>query len=257
LVLLDQNDDPAGDWPIVELPQPVPMCMVREVRSSPTHVLIASTYTMVSPQMEFTIVQELAMFSPPDGKAELLGRLRQRWGEPGGQISEVAAYEPFAYGRCDVHVSGRVAFSPERDRWMICVCESADQGIVLERTWQVVQRTDEQIAAAQDLHGVDRDLILDHEPAIGRVRWRPNGHLWVERGGPPCRDGVLGCFDELSADGELLRFVEVVAPDPEIKGRLLLLEDGRFVVLRGFEATDEPSSGLKPEVVLLALDAKR
>ncbi len=247
LVLIDPAGDPAGTWRLTGEPGSVPVCMVREVRCARPHVLVASLRPLVSADRVFTDLKELALVSPPDGARQVLARSVRRTEVRVTAVSEQDAYEPFADGRCDVHASGRVAFAPERDRWLVCVREPDGAGTVLQRPWAPVRRDEAQLEAAMKEHGVERGLVLDHEPALGRVRWRPDGRLWVEPGGVAPTDGALACFDEVSAEGALSRRVRVVVPDATTGDRLLLMEDGRFVVLRGFA----PDSEATPVVILL------
>jgi hypothetical protein len=136
-----------------------------------------------------------------------------------------------------------VALAPERDRWLVSIREPDGSGVNLERPWTMPERTPEQAEAARKIVGDDRSPIGDHEPAVGRVRWRPDGHLWVEPGGVAPAAGAMACFDELSPGGVLLRRVQLVVPGAGERDRLVIMEDGRFVLLHGFEDAGEDDAG--------------
>ena len=106
------------------------------------------------------------------------------------------------------------------------------------------------------LGGNEGCTALDHEPLVGRVRWRPNENLWVEPFGVKPQEEAIACFDEVSSEGVLLRRVHVVVPGSKPEDELLLLEDGRFVLLSGFGAPAEEggSEDLRAEVSLLVVE---
>jgi hypothetical protein len=184
LVLLDQASEPAGVWHLAGQPGDIPVCMVRDLRSARSELLVASMRTLIAADLTMTGVQELSLVAVPAGERTTLAR----------------------------------------------------------RVWQsprVAMVVPEQVA---------------HEPAVGRVRWRPDGRLWVEPGATAPADGVVASFDELTADGTLLRRVHLVAPGADPGDRLIVMEDGRFVLLRGFAPdTDEGQLDLMPEAALLAI----
>jgi len=262
LVFLDPAGDPAGVWRVAGESGHAPLCTVRELRAAPPHLLVASIRTLVSPERGLTNLAELALVSAADGAREVIARHVWTHAFTREPVAEELAFEAFADGRCDVDASGRIAFAPERDRWLVCIREDDGGGRRLVRPWEQARRTEAQYAAAERRHGIPRDLVLDHEPAAGRVRWRPDGHLWVEPGGWTPAGEAVACFDELTPGGELVRRVRITLPDHHRDDRLLLLENGRLVVLRGFGRVDAGGAGaadgavdadLGPEVLLLTL----
>lgn len=95
--------------------------------------------------------------------------------------------------------------------------------------------------------------VLD--PLIGRLRWRPDGNLWVETIGAERHPTALASFDEISPRGEWLRRIHLLPPENASDPKLEFLEDGRVVMLDGFgraaeEAAAEPA---KAEVALMRL----
>lgn len=96
--------------------------------------------------------------------------------------------------------------------------------------------------------------IFDKEPAMGLVRWRPDGKLWVEPIGVDLPANIIACFDELSEDLTLLRRVHLEVPGLVRGGELLVMEDGRFVLLEGFsDDSGHADDPVAPAVTLLTL----
>lgn len=255
LVLLDQAGDPAGLWHLAGQPGDIPVCMVRDLRSARSELLVASMRTLIAADLTMTGVQELSLVAVPAGERTTLARRVWQTPRVAMVVPEQVAYEPFADGRCDIQAGGRVAFAPERERWLVSIREQSSSGINLERPWQPVTRTPAAIARAMDDYTVEHSSeVFAHEPAIGRVRWRPDGLLWVEPGANAPTDGVVASFDELTAGGALLRRVRLIAPNASPDDRLIVMEDGRFVLLRGFSSSaDEAESVSMPEAVLLEI----
>ena len=253
LVLVDEANDPAGVWRVAGDSGHVPLCNVRGLRCALPYILVASIRTLVAGDLLMTNYSEMSLVSAEDGSREVVAQRIWRYESKPGLIHELDAFEPFANSRCDINPSGQIAFAPDRDRWRVCVREIDGRGVVLERPWSPARRTAEQYSAAMERHGVPKYHVLDHEPAIGRLFWRPDGLLWVEPGGWSPAGDELACFDELSVDGNLLRRVEVNVLESVSGDRLLFLEDGRFVLLRGFGEHSGDEMGMSPEVWLLEL----
>jgi hypothetical protein len=252
MVFLDNSGDPAGSWYLAGEPSGVPAYTVRDVRAALPYILVATSHTVFSPNGEMTGLRELALVTAPAGTREVVAAEQRTLGSPTEDyVHERDWFEPYAGGRCDIDVSGRIAFAPVRDRWLVCLRKLDGDGVCLERTWTATTRTEKQIAAAMEGDEGPRESVLDSEPAIGRVRWRPDGMLWVEPAGVTPAAGALACFDEVSADGQLRRRVRVKTLDMIPGDELLLLEDGRFVVLRGFGKAEEDPAAVRPEVILL------
>ena len=201
-------------------------------------------------------VQELSVLDAESGDRIVIANREFTEDMSNVVINERDHFETYAHGRCDISSSGRIAFAPDRDRWLVVVRNYDGTGICLNRRWSSVDRSDERKEAVHKmLGGTDDCIALDTEPAIGRVRWRPSGELWVEPFGVEPDEGAIACFDEFSRDGRLLRRVQLVAPESVAGDKLVLMEDGRFVLLRGFgeAADDEADAPLVAEAVLLEL----
>ena len=104
-------------------------------------------------------------------------------------------FEPFGFGRCDLSGTGRVAFAPERDPWKVAVRDPDGSGIVMERPWENVSRSGEEKDHVEKLLGGHEAChALEYHPAVGRIRWRPDGRLWVEPMGIEPATGAFACL---------------------------------------------------------------
>jgi len=254
IVLLDRANQPAGVWYGAGDPGDMPVVSIRELRCSNDHLLTSSN-GMIIKQAGMYHKQELSIIDAVSGNRKAIA-CREIVVDPSDtQIQEASYFEPFANGRCDVSSSGLVAFAPLRDRWLVVVRDVNGTGIVLDREWRSVKRSKEKKEAVWiALGGTDDCVAMGHEPAIGRVRWRPDGKLWVESHGVGPGDGAVACFDEFSPAGELLRRVRIAIPITSGDDELKMMEDGRFIVLSGFGSGTGGSGSDNPKVSLAVID---
>ncbi len=254
IVLLNQNGDPAGQLFGVGDPSLL-VVSIRELRCAQDNILVAGSGGSFS-EGALKQVQELTIIDPKNGARTMIVKREIVESLSKTRIFEGDVFEPFAYGRCDISNTGRVAFAPERDHWLVVIRNSDGTGFVLKREWDQIKRTKAQKTAVwKNLGGTDDCIALDFEPAIARVRWRPNGNLWVEPFGVESRDGAIACFDEFSSSGEYLRRIKIEVQGHDSTDDLQILEDGRLVLLRGFEGDFEADdiSDQKGEVILLEI----
>ena len=163
-------------------------------------------------------------------------------------------FENLAHGRCDLAADGRIAFATERDRWRVAVGEPGGTGEIWQRSLPAVERTAaERETAREDLGVEELDRTCERQPLIRRIRWRPDGRLWVEPWGVAPRPGCMACFDEISADGGVLRRIHLAADVDAAHGHLQLLGDGRLVWYEGFGWREESFAG-SPRVCLLDVE---
>ena len=255
IVILDRDDLPAGELMAGGDPGGVPVCVPRDVRSATGRVLAVTYRAQVQPP-KMTSVLELSLLDAASGEREIVARQLHSLALGQPVTDERDTYEPFASGRCDLSATGRLAMAPERDRWLVAVREVDGAGFVLERPWRSVDRGPAAKEEARRQLGSDTAHIFETEPAIGLVRWRPDGHLWVEPLGAELPPGVVACFDEFTPDGALVRRVSLAVPGAAADARLLVLEDGRLALLEGFgREPSEEAGDLAPAVTLLEVGA--
>jgi hypothetical protein len=243
VVCLDAEGVGRGLLPVGEMTASTPLCIVRDLRYNGDRLMSVTRRSVFEPPV-LTDVLDVSLTDPKSGARELIVRSVSRApiGEP--LHSESEAYECYAYGRCDLSESGRLAVAPLRDEWAVAVREVDGTGVMLRRAWKCAKRSDADMQAVRRLLGLDeRGVVMGHEPAIGRVRWRPGGDLWVEPGGMVRPEDVVACFDEFSPAHVLLRRVEIVVPQSAADSYLEVLEDGRLVLLEGFSSNVASSSG--------------
>lgn len=254
IVLLDRAAQPAGLWYGAGDPGSMPVVSIRELRCSNDHVLTSSN-GMIIKQEGMSDKQELSIVDSVSGNRSIIDCREIVLDPSESQLKEESYFEPFANGRCDISSSGRVAYAPLRNRWLVVVRDIGGGGIVLDREWSPVRRTEEKKEAVWNaLGGTDDCVAMDHEPAVGRIRWRPDGKLWVEPLGINPGDGAIVCFDEFSHSGELLRRVQVEIPNASGDDELKILEDGRFAVLRGFGSSTDGIGSVTPQVLLAVIE---
>lgn len=253
IVLLNQRFEPAGQWLCIGDRSTMLVATIRELRCSKDNVLISSTGASFDEGV-VTQIQELAVIDPIDGARTVISKRKIIKDLADGKIIEGDDFNPYAYRRCDISNTGRVAFAPDRDRWHVVIRNTDGTGFVLKREWDQLERTKAQKKTRwKSMGGIEACVVLDHEPAIASVRWRPNGNLWVEPFGTINRKGALVCFDEFSPSGEYLRRIKIEMAGMDSSDDLQILEDGRFVVLHGFVETSEgnETSEQNGEVLLL------
>jgi len=255
IVLLDRMGNPAGTWYAAGDPGTRPISSVRELRCANDHILSASQRMNVSATRSGRVL-ELATIDPVAGTRSIVARLVFADEMSDASIREADFYEPFADGRCDISTTGRVAFAPLRNQWQAVIVDPSGEGIVLERPWEPVSRSPEELAAAQAALGTaDHHGLFKNRPSVGRLRWRPNGNLWIEVPGVELASGSLACFDELDPAGRLLRRIVVRGPGDREHDQLVVMENGQFALLRGFKAdkTVESVEPVSTEVLLLGI----
>ncbi|MFH2052944.1 MAG: hypothetical protein ABIK96_10810 [bacterium] len=253
IVMIDREDQPAGILLGAGEPGALPVASVRELRCAADRLLIASSGMEVGKDGAFRI-QELAEIDPAGGERTVLAGRTVREDMSDMTIDERSYFEPYASGRCDISGEGRVAFAPERDQWLVVVRDPGGDGLVLHREWALRRRSKEEVQEAwKDLGGTEDCHALDTHPAVGRIRWRPDGRLWVEPPGVEPRPGAAACFDEFDADGGLVRRIHLRVDGLTAGDRMVLMEDGRLAHFRGFGKAVEvgDDEGPATEVVLL------
>jgi len=251
VILLDTVGDPAGVWLAGGDPGNMPLTSVREMRYAGGGVLTVTQRIHFSPPI-FRTIREIGFLDPATGERISVVR-HVREANIKAKDTELTIFEPLANSRSDVDALGRIAFAPERDQWKLAIRESDGSGVIISRPLEAVERT------AEDLDEVLKDLgdggfeMADDHPLIRRIRWRPDGNLWVEPWGVKPADGAIACFDEIGPAGGSLRRVHLVVQGAQHGDEILIMEDGRFVVLRGFGEASEEDESTSASVMLLEL----
>jgi len=253
VILLNMVGDPAGVWLAGGDPCDMPLTSVREMRYAGGGVLTVTQRIHFSPPI-FRTLREIGLLDPATGERVPVVR-HVREANIKSEDTEYTIFEPLANGRADVDALGRIAFAPERDQWKLAIREPDGSGVVISRPFEAVERTEEDFEVVLEELGDGGYEMADDHPMIRRIRWRPDGNLWVEPWGVKPADNALACFDEIGPAGGSLRRVHLTVPGARQGDEVLLMEDGRFVLLRGFGEPDEGEDleDVSPAVMLLEL----
>jgi hypothetical protein len=131
---------------------------------------------------------------------------------------------------------------------LVVIREPDGTGFSISRDLDPIKRTEAAKSAMRKKLGCTDDCsVLDTEHLVGRIRWRPDGNLWVEPFGVKPIQGAVVCFDEFGPDGDFLRRVQVAVPATRPGDELLVLADGRFLVLSGFGESEEDGRGVEAD----------
>jgi len=255
IVLINPEGEPAGVWHAAGPPGSYPLSTAREIRCANDHLLVASQYLEMNETMAGT-VSELSLLDPLNGERQIIGRRVFEQEMSNLDFPEAEFYEPFAYGRCDISLDGRIAYAPIRDQWLVVIRDPDGEGVLLERSWPTLPRSKSEIEAMQKTLAMpDQGGLCKTKPVVGRIRWRPDGKLWVEAVGVELVPGAFACFDEFDPSGVWLRRVQIIAPGEREYDELKIMENGQFGLLRGFKkaAGTETTEDLKTEVLLLEI----
>lgn len=161
-------------------------------------------------------------------------------------FDEVAEWFPGERGRWDVGPDGKLYFASRFDAYEIAV-HGPDGALerTITRPHEPRKRTDEE---RQEMRGGRRMNINGREPqieerfspvepAIGYLTVLDDGTLWVVNSHGRddwAKKGIMR-YDVFEPDGRLREEVAVTVPEGGEGNRLLLLSDGRFLLVRGQE----------------------
>lgn len=252
VILIDKVGDPAGVWLAGGDPGDTPLTSVRAMRYAGGEVMTVTQRIQYS-QPIWRTIREIGLLDSATGERTSVVRT-VREADVQDKDTEFTIFEPMAHGRADVNAQGQIAMAPERDRWQLAIREPDGSGLVIERPCEALKRTEEEQEEVKLMLGNGAFDIASTHPLIRRIRWRPDGNLWVEPWGVKPADGAIACFDEIGPAGGYLRRVHLVVSGAEQDDQLLLMEDGRFVLLRGFGEVDEgEDEKVTTEIMLLEL----
>lgn len=256
--VLPPNGDPLEVWRPADEKVAGEFPNLRAVRLSGKRILVGYQLTQVSPP-EMTWTNHLILLDEDGHQLALLGEkvFVTNFSETTNRESD--EHEPFSGGRFDIDAAGRVAMVPDRDLYRVVVRNIDGSGFQLEMPANNCKRAQEVIDEMVESNSAGPYIFeaLPNKPEINRVRWRPNGSLWVEHctSQNDLPENVFIRFDEFDETGVFRRQVAVKVPGNPKTDRLLLLSDGRFVMISNLynpegESTSEGGSDL--EVILYA-----
>jgi hypothetical protein len=251
IVLYGENGLPAGRIQTASAAG-APVCLVREMRSSGSQAVVATYRQSISPPLMNTVL-ELSKVSVHERHAEVVARIVRVRDMRNPKILEADYYEPFASSRVDIDTYGRIAYTYERDRWSVAIRESDGCGKVLYRPGVGEERTADSMERARETMGYsDYKGLLEREPLIRSIHWMRKGCLWVEPFTAVLPERTFACYDEIEADGRLLRRVFLEKPEAADVYEFFLLSDGRLLEIVDVD-TESDAEDAAARVVLYEL----
>ena len=256
--ILAPNGDPLEVWRPADEKVAGEFPNLRAVRLSAKRILVGYQLTQVSPP-DMTWTNHLILLDEDGHQLALLGEKVFVTSFSDMTNRERDEHEPYSGGRFDIDAGGRVAMVPDRDLYRVVVRNVDGSGFQLEMPANNCKRAQEVIDEMVESNSAGPYIFeaLPNQPEINRVRWRPDGSLWVDHctSQDDLPENVFIRFDEFDETGVFRRQVAVHVPGNPKTDRLLLLPDGRFVMIRNLynpegESTSEGGSDL--EVILYA-----
>ncbi len=253
VVILDAAGHPAGgfdfrdpaasgsDWPTL-----------RGLRTAGDRMLVGLFIAHVEPP-NVTAINRLLLCDDTGAVQAVLGDHRVTTSFLDADLREENIFEPYTLDRFDLAADGRVVFLPTRDTYEVCVVDAATgEGlrVTADRAGRSRTRAEREDVAARNGGEGGTFATLPAEPALRGVRFRPDGAVWVALGRDPGAAAAdFGTFDEIGPDGAWRRRVHLHAPGDAAADRLIMLSDGRFVLVRGLEAVDTGDEGIAVTLV--------
>ena len=160
-------------------------------------------------------------------------------------IDELAEYNPGERGRWDIGPDGRIYLAPRYDAYEIAVLDARGEPLhtIARPDYQARERTEQEKEDKRgsmqiDINGMQPRIdwqLQDRAEAIERIRVLDDGSLWVRHSRSADRWAEHGevIFDVFDPAGQWLREVTVTVPDGGEGDRLVLLDDGRFLLVKG------------------------
>ncbi len=160
---------------------------------------------------------------------------------------DLADHFPGDRGLWDLGPDGRTYLVPRYDAYRIDVYSpSGDLERTIVRDQEARRRTDaekEEQRRSVNMNVNGREVSIDWKQqdrarSISRLQILDDGTLWVTSSHGDARWAVDAAWtwDVYDADGTLLREVTVTIPEGGKGHRLVLLDDGRFVLIKGLES---------------------
>lgn len=249
LIFLDrQTGEPGGQWTMGrEDPQSGGFNILLDARERGGVRAVAAGQTSFDTSTgTLHNVQFLALLAP-DGREQLrLAEHRTAHGRDRRERDELSDHYAGQRGLWDVDPTGNTHLVPYYDRYLIHV-HGPDGHLerVITREHDARRRTEEEMARQRESMStsvggqITTIAIKQHDRArsIERLRILDDGSLWVSNshGAERWADLKERTWDVYAPDGRLLREVTVTVPEGGEGNRLILLDDGRFLLVKGLD----------------------
>jgi hypothetical protein len=162
-------------------------------------------------------------------------------------IDELAQHDPGGRGLWDVSPAGEIYLTPRYDAYAIDVYApdvTLQRQITREHEARLrteEEKEDQRHSMQININGQVPEIhwkLQDRAAAIDRLEILDDGSLWVRNSYGLQRwpeEGVMS-YDVFGPDGKLQREVVVPVPEGGEGHRLLLLDDGRFLLVKGMDS---------------------
>ncbi|HOX25644.1 MAG TPA: 6-bladed beta-propeller [Candidatus Krumholzibacteria bacterium] len=239
---------PRGTWELGKSdPTAGGLGFVETARSrNGTFVISAATAAFDQAGGEIHNLNYLAMLGADGGEIKRLAQVETTRSLTQFTIDELASFFPGDRGLWDVGPDGRVCLATRYDAYSIAVY-GPDGALVREITRahdarvrteeeKEEQRTGMQVNINGQVPRIDWKLE-DRAPCIDRLQILDDGSLWVRNshGADAWESAGRQVFDVYGPDGRLAREVTVAVPAGGKGNRLILLDDGRFLLIKGMD----------------------
>jgi hypothetical protein len=210
---------------------------------------IAGTRTNFDPAaQEIAETRFLALIGPDGQRTATLAERQTTRSLVAFTIDELASHDPGARDLWDVGPGGRVVTVPRYDAYALVLHDAsgATVGKLQRADYQARRRTEQEKqeqrdSVAMNFNGQEPRIswkLQDRARCIDRVRILDDGRLWVRhsRSADHWDDHGRMVYDVFGPDGAWLGATTVSVPGGGAGDRLLLLDDGRFLLIKGLES---------------------
>jgi len=213
-------------------------------RRAGTFVVSAATAAFDQGAGEIRNVNFLAVLGAEGRERARLAEVSTRRSLVQFTIDELASYFPGDRGLWDVGPDGRIWLATRYDAYTIAVHApdgAREREITREHTARVrtdAEKEEQRNSMRINISGQEPRIdwkLQDRVPCIASLQVLDDGTLWVRNShaADAWADAGRMVYDVYSPDGRLAREVTVVVPEGGEGNRLVLLDDGRFLLIKG------------------------
>jgi len=246
---------PRGTWKLGnDNPQSGGMSFMETARRRGGTFVVGATSTAFDmATREIRSTSYLAIFDESGTEKVRLAEVPSVRSMTGFTIDELAQYSPGERGLWDIAPDGRIYLAPSYGTYEIAI-HAADG--TLERTFTRVhdarvrteaEKEEQRGSMQMNINGQIPEIewkLQDRARCIERLQVLDDGTVWVlnSNAREAWADEGTVIYDVFDPDGELLREVTVTVPEGGDGDRLVLMDDGRFLLINGMDALSISSS---------------
>ena len=240
---------PHGTWELGnDNPQSGGMAFMETARQRGGTFVVGATSTAFDmATREIRSTSYLAIFDESGTEKVRLAEVPSVRSMTGFTIDELAQYNPGERDLWDVSPDGRIYLAPRYDAYEIAI-HAADG--TLERTFtrehdarvRTEAEKEEQRGSMQiNINGQIPEIewkLQDRAQCIEELQILDDGTVWIlnSNARDAWDDSGTMAYDVFDPDGKLLREVTVTVPEGGDGDRLVLMDDGRFMLINGMDS---------------------